>query len=180
MTIDSLKLPIAEKTPHDPALGPPGQPAAPASQDLVAYIALLTQAVESADPGPAAPGGWEERERLRFSTWVRQVYEHPLSPSALAFPISRLIREVQLREAAGLAFRIDVGRARAKPAKPSAEVRATAAVAAAWAIVADALSRSPRPPRERVVGDVWQIVRETIEPVLRPTGTVFPCSHNTW
>lgn len=172
MTIESF----FPQAPHDA----PEQPMPPTTADLVAYIALLAQAVENADPGPAAPGGWEQRERLRISTWIRQVYDHPLSPRALAFPANSLIREVQLREAAELAFRIDVGRAQAKPAKPSADVRATAAVAASWAIAADALSRSPRPPRERVVGDAWKIVRAIIEPALGTAGTAFPRTHGAW
>ncbi|MFD0265962.1 hypothetical protein ACFVGY_05100 [Streptomyces sp. NPDC127106] len=167
----------------EPAAGASGSSAqllGLAPEDLAAYFARIAEAVERDDPGPAARGGWEERERLRFSTWVRQVYAHPLSPAVFALPADRVIRESQSREAAELAFRIDVGRARAKAPKPSAEVRATAAVAAAWAIAADALSRSPRPPRERVVGDVWTIVRETIEPALRPTGTAFARSHGSW
>ncbi|MEU5807530.1 hypothetical protein [Streptomyces sp. NPDC047718] len=164
----------------------PGASGAPARllgltpEDITAYFARIAEAVERDDPGPAARGGWEERERLRVSTWVRQVYAHPLSPAVFALPADRVIRGVQLREAAELAFRIDAGRARAKAARPSAEVRATAAVASAWAITADALSRSPRPPRERVVGDVWTIVRETIEPALRPTGAAFSRSHGSW
>ncbi|MEU8772417.1 hypothetical protein [Streptomyces sp. NPDC048606] len=150
-------------------------------EDLIAYFDAIAEAVERDDPGPAARGGWEERERLRFSTWVRQVCAHPLSPAVFALPAGRIVREAQLAQAAELAFRIDVGRARAKAAKPSAEVRATAAVAAAWAIAADALSRSPRPPRERIVGDVWTIVRETIEPALRPTGTTaWQRSRSSW
>ncbi|GAA3277305.1 hypothetical protein [Streptomyces lavendulae] len=163
-----------------PEFDSPGQLLGLDSDDLAAYFEAIAEAVERDDPGPAARGGWEERERLRFSTWVRQVYEHPLSPAVFALPATGVIREFQLGQAAELAFRIDVGRARAKAAKPSAEVRATAAVASAWAIAADALSRSPRPPRERVVGDVWTIVRETIEPALRPTGTFHLRSHSSW
>ncbi|GLX21335.1 MULTISPECIES: hypothetical protein [Streptomyces] len=186
MTIESF-FPVEELIAAHSAHGRPASPA-PAgtallgltAEDLEAYFTRIAEAVEQDDPGPAARGGWEERERLRFSTWVRRVYEHPLSPAVFALPVTRLIREVQAGQAAELAFRIDVGRARAKAAKPSAEVRATAAVASAWAIAADALARSPRPPRERVVGDVWTIVRETIEPALRPAGTFQPRSHSSW
>ncbi|MFE3766320.1 hypothetical protein ACFXPI_31715 [Streptomyces sp. NPDC059104] len=170
----------AEAPSGAPEFDSPGQLLGLDSEDLAAYFEAIAEAVERDDPGPAARGGWEERERLRFSTWVRQVYEHPLSPAVFALPVTGVIREFQLGQAAELAFRIDVGRARAKAAKPSAEVRATAAVASAWAIAADALSRSPRPPRERVVGDVWTIVRETIEPALRPTGTFHLRSHSSW
>ncbi|MFJ3877368.1 hypothetical protein ACIPW5_07930 [Streptomyces sp. NPDC090077] len=186
MTIESF-FPVEELIAASPRPGHPA-PQAPAgtrllgltAQDLDDYFTQIAEAVEQDDPGPAARGGWEERERLRFSTWVRRVYEHPLSPAVFALPVTGLIREVQRGQAAELAFRIDVGRARAKAAKPSAEVRATAAVASAWAIAADALARSPRPPRERVVGDVWTIVRETIEPALRPAGTFRPRSHSSW
>ncbi|MEU9034150.1 hypothetical protein AB0D45_04455 [Streptomyces sp. NPDC048352] len=164
----------------DPSFDAPGRLLGLTRQDLDAYFTQIAEAVEQDDPGPAARGGWEERERMRFSTWVRRVYEHPLSPAVFALPATRFVRGVQLAQAAELAFRIDVGRARAKAAKPSAEVRATAAVASAWAIAADALSQSPRPPRERVVGDVWTIVRETIEPALRPAGTFQHRSHSSW
>jgi hypothetical protein len=37
-----------------------------------------------------------------------------------------------------------------------------------WEVTADALGRTPRPPREQVVRDVWGLVRELIAPVREP------------
>ncbi len=148
--------------------------------DLAAYFAELAAAVERDDPGPSARGGWEERERLRVSVWVRGAYEHPMSPAVFALPGSRIAHEVQRAQAAELGFRIDVGRGRSRPAKPSAEVRAVAAVAAMWAVTADAVARSPRPPRERVVTDAWTVVRETIAPALVPQTPSFARPRGAW
>jgi hypothetical protein len=127
------------------------------------YHRLLEAVVQQADRGRAADG-WEERERLRVSAWVRHVYEHPLSQVVFTAPVGRIRAEAEHTEAAELAFRMDVGRGQARKARPSAEVRAVAAVAAMRAITADALAQTPRTPRERVVSDVWTVVRETIAP----------------
>ncbi|MEZ0091404.1 hypothetical protein [Streptacidiphilus sp. EB129] len=140
----------------------------PGSEELAAFLAALTDAVEAADPGPAAPGGWEQRERLRTATWVRQVYDHPFGAALFAPPAGALAREAQRVQAAELGFRTDVGRARAHSVRQSCGLRAVAAVAALWAVCADALARTPRPPRERLVEDAWSIVRGTIRPALAP------------
>ncbi|MEY9875789.1 hypothetical protein ABH931_005295 [Streptacidiphilus sp. MAP12-33] len=141
--------------------------AAPARSERVALDALyqaVAAHVESADPGPGAPGGWEQRERLRVSTWVRQMYDHELGPSALTAPTAEMRRD----QAAELAHRLDVGLLRARPAGPSGQARAVAAVATMWEITADALAHNPRPPREQVVRDVWGLVRELLAPVREP------------
>ena len=55
-----------------------------------------------------------------------------------------------------------------RPARPTVDVRATAAVAAVWAVTAQALAQSPRPPRERVVSDAWAVAQEIIAPTRQP------------
>ncbi|WP_333778726.1 hypothetical protein [Streptomyces sp. IBSBF 3136] len=112
-------------------------PAAPlTARELTAYFDTLAEAVDRIDPGPSAPGGWEARERLRIGTWVRQVYEHPLSPEVFAHPDARVARGV----------------------------RDTMATAAVWAVTAQAVAQSPHPPRERVVSDAWAVAQEIIAP----------------
>ncbi|MGW3088521.1 hypothetical protein [Streptomyces sp. NPDC001108] len=156
------------------------RPGQPDETGLVRYFAELAAAVEQADPGPAARGGWEERERVRVSSWVRAVYEHPLSPAVFGRPDGPVAHEVRAAQAAELGFRIDVGRGRAVPAKPSAEVRAVAAVAAMWAVTAAAFGPAARPPRERVVADAWTVVRETIAPALVPEIPTYSWTRGTW
>ncbi|MEU2130176.1 hypothetical protein [Streptomyces sp. NPDC018352] len=148
--------------------------------ELTGYFAELAAAVEQADPGPAARGGWEERERVRVSVWVRTAYEHPLSTAVFGCPGGPVAHEVRAAQAAELGFRIDVGRGRAVPAKPSAEVRAVAAVAAMWAVTATAFGTAARPPRERVVADAWTVVRETIAPALVPEIPTYSWTRGTW
>ncbi|MFJ6938932.1 hypothetical protein [Streptomyces sp. NPDC101132] len=143
------------------------------------YHRLLETVVEQADPGPAADG-WEYRERERVSAWVRHVYEHPLSPAVFAAPVSRVRAAAERVEAAELGHRMDVGRGAARPSKPSAATRAVAAVAAMRAITADALAQSPRPGRERVVSDVWTVVRETIAPPSERHALPFHRTRSTW
>ena len=115
--------------------------------EWVEYLDKLTAAVEAADPGTSFD--WETRERLRISAWVRHVYDHPSSATLFTWPEPRLAAEMRRREIAALAGRLDVGRAVARPARPTCEVWASAAVAAVWEITAPpARKGGPR----RVVG----------------------------
>ncbi|MDK0524941.1 hypothetical protein [Streptomyces sp. ML-6] len=164
-----------------PATTPAESPGPLDDTALTRYFADLATAVEQADPGPAAPGGWEERERVRVCAWVRTAYEHPLSTTVFAHPDSTVAHQVRTAQATELGFRIDVGRSRTLPAKPSAEVRAVAAVAAMWAVTATALTpATPRPPRERLVADAWTVVRETIAPALVPEIPTYSWTRGTW
>ncbi|MET9918737.1 hypothetical protein ACFV1C_30350 [Streptomyces sp. NPDC059605] len=166
---------------HHPNPAPAEGPGPLDDTALADYFADLTAAVEQADPGPAAPGGWEERERVRVCVWVRTAYEHPLSAAVFDSPDGTVAHRARAAQAAELGFRIDVGRGRALPAKPSAEVRAVAAVAAMWAVTATALApTTPRPPRERVVADAWTVVRETIAPALVPEIPTYSWTRGTW
>ncbi|MEV6951748.1 hypothetical protein [Streptomyces sp. NPDC051183] len=143
------------------------------------YHALLETVVQQSDPGPGEHG-WEARERMRVSAWVRHVYQHPLSPAVFAAPVCASRAAAERVEAAELAFRMDVGRGAARPARPSADVRAVAAVAAMRAITATALAQTPPTPRERVVSDVWAVVRETIAPLVERGVPVFQRARNSW
>ncbi|TVZ82792.1 hypothetical protein [Streptomyces sp. BK340] len=134
------------------------------SGDLIAYFDTLAEAVDRIDPGPSAPGGWEARERLRMGTWVRQAYEHPLSAQVFAHPDAGVARGVRDAMAAALGLRLEVCGNGIRPARPTVDVRATAAVAAVWAVTAQAMTQSPRPPRERVVSDAWAVAQEIIAP----------------
>ncbi|WP_419995111.1 hypothetical protein [Streptomyces boninensis] len=144
--------------------------------DLIAYHVQLSELADSADPGPAAPGGWEQRERLRVSTWVRHAYDNPLSPAVFSAPAGEAVRELQRSLAAGLADRMS---GTGHGTMPSAEVRAMAAVGAMWAITTEALLREDRLPRERLVREVWALVRQTIAPPERP-GPRFVRARGSW
>ncbi|MFJ9819520.1 hypothetical protein ACIRU3_30510 [Streptomyces sp. NPDC101151] len=135
------------------------------TRDLTAYFDALAEAVDRIDPGPSAPGGWEARERLRLGTWVRQAYEHPLSPAVFAHPDAGVARAVRDAMAAALGLRLEVCGNGIRPARPTVDVRAAAAVAAVWAVTAQAVAQSPHPPRERVVSDAWAVAQEIIAPV---------------
>ncbi|WP_104781136.1 MULTISPECIES: hypothetical protein [Streptomyces] len=141
--------------------------------ELTAYFDTLAEAVQRIDPGPSAPGGWENRERLRFSTWVRAAYEHPLSPAVFVHADAGMARSAQHRQAAELGLRMDVSGTGIRPARPTPHVRAAAAVAAVWSVTALAVTQSPRPPRERVVSDAWRIAQEIIAPALLTAGPGF-------
>lgn len=147
---------------------------------LTTYFNTLAEAVERVDPGPSAPGGWEERERLRFSTWVRAAYEHPLSLAVFAHPDGGVARSVQHDQAAELGLRMDVSGTGIRPARPTAQVRAAAAVGAVWSVTALALTQHQRPPRERVVSDAWKVAQEIIAPALLTPGTGFARARGAW
>ncbi|MFD5794163.1 hypothetical protein ACFWIO_11600 [Streptomyces diastatochromogenes] len=146
------------------------------SRDLIAYFDTLAEAVDRIDPGPSAPGGWEARERLRLSTWVRQAYEHPLSPRVFAHPDARVARTVRDATAAALGLRLEVCGNGIRPTRPAVDVRATAAVAAVWAVTAQAVAQSPRPPRERVVSDAWAVAQE----IIAPAGQAYARARGSW
>ncbi|MFD0542242.1 hypothetical protein ACFQ1B_02710 [Streptomyces mexicanus] len=137
----------------------------PSTREMTAYFDALTEAVDALDPGPGAPGGWEARELLRVSTWVRRAWEHPLSPAVFAHPDARVARSVRDAMATALGLRLEVSGTGLRPARPTAQVRAAAAVGAVWAVTAQAVAQSPRPPRERVVSDAWTVAKEIIAPV---------------
>ncbi|MDX3629193.1 hypothetical protein PV728_02495 [Streptomyces europaeiscabiei] len=138
--------------------------------ELAMYFDTLAEAVRRVDPGPSAPCGWESRERLWFSTWVRAAYEHPLSAAVFGHPDAGVARSAQHRQAAELGLRMEVSGTGVRPARPTPHVRAAAAVAAVWSVTALAVTQSPRPPRERVVSDAWLIAQEIIAPALPTAG----------
>ncbi|MEU1003530.1 hypothetical protein [Streptomyces tibetensis] len=171
MTTESVATP-ARPADLDTALRGPRTGHLSAAQ-LTAYYDTLAEAVQRIDPGPSAPGGWENRERLRFSTWVRAAYEHPLSPAVFVHTDAGVARSAQHRQAAELGLRMDVSGTGIRPARPTPHVRAAAAVAAVWSVTALAVTQSPRPPRERVVSDAWRIAQEIIAPALLTAGPGF-------
>lgn len=173
-------VPSPVSSPVSSSLSSLVSPRALSPAELTAYFAALAEAVERMDPGPTAPGGWEARERLRFSAWVRQVYEHPLSPAVFAHPEGRFARAAQTAQAAELGLRMDVSGNGTRPARPSAHVRASAAVGAVWSVAAQALAQSPRPPRERVVSDAWTVAREIIAPGLPMPGRPPARARGAW
>ncbi|MDX3618983.1 hypothetical protein PV678_41060, partial [Streptomyces europaeiscabiei] len=83
--------------------------------ELAMYFDTLAEAVRRVDPGPSAPCGWESRERLWFSTWVRAAYEHPLSAAVFGHPDAGVARSAQHRQAAELGLRMEVSGTGVRP-----------------------------------------------------------------
>jgi hypothetical protein len=146
--------------------------------EWVEFLDKLTAAVEAADPGTMYD--WETRERLRISAWVRHVYDHPRSAALFTWPEPRLAAEMRRREIASLAGRLDAGSAVSRPARPTCEVWASAAVAAVWEITAAAVTSEQRPPRELVVRDAWSVVRTVLLPAVERFTPVFRRARGSW
>lgn len=142
------------------------------------YLRDLTAAVAAADPGTAYD--WETRERIRVSTWVRHVYEHPRSTTLFARPEPGIAADARRRETTALAGRLDVGRTVARPLRPGCEVWAAAAVAATWELTAAAVIHTERPGRERLVSDVWTVVRTMLLPAVDRFTPVVHKSRRSW
>lgn len=147
-------------------------------QEWQAYLAELAAAVAAADPGSTYD--WEARERMRTSAWVRHVYEHPRSAALLRSPDHGAAAVARRRESAELAARLDAGRAVARPPRPGFDAWAAAAVGASWELTAAALTGPERPPRERVVSDVWTVVRTLLLPAVDRHTPVFRRPSGAW
>ncbi|ATZ23941.1 hypothetical protein SLAV_10365 [Streptomyces lavendulae subsp. lavendulae] len=158
------------------ALTPPDRAAQ--GQEWDAYVQELAAVVAAADPGSTYD--WEARERMRTSAWVRHVYEHPASALLLRHPDTGAAAGARRREAAELAGRLDGGRAVARPARPSSDAWAAAAVAAMWEITTAAVTGPERLPRERVVSDVWTVVRTLLVPAVDRHTPVFRRPRGAW
>ncbi|MCX5375319.1 hypothetical protein [Streptomyces sp. NBC_00091] len=148
------------------------------AQEWHEYLSELAAVVAAADPGSTYD--WEARERMRTSAWVRHVYEHPRSAELLRNPHSGAVAEARRREAAELAGRLDGGRAVARPARPGCDAWAAAAVASVWEITTAALTGPQRPPRERVVSDVWTVVRTLLVPAVDRHTPVLRRPRGAW
>jgi hypothetical protein len=117
---------------------------------------------------------------MRFSAWVRHVYEDPRSAALFARPEPRIAAETRRRETAALAARLDVGRTVVRPVRPACDVWAAAAVAAVWQITAASLTAERRPTREHVVCDVWTVVRTLLLPAVDRFTPVFRRARGSW
>ncbi|TWV57391.1 hypothetical protein FRZ03_02030 [Streptomyces misionensis] len=146
--------------------------------DWEEFLGGLAAAVAAADPGTAYD--WEARERMRFSAWVRHVYDDPRAVALFARPEPAAAAEARRREAAALAERLDAGRTVARPVRPGCEVWAAAATAAMWEITGAAVRAERRPPREHVVSDVWTVVRTLLLPAVDRFTPVFRRARGSW
>ncbi|WP_159661890.1 hypothetical protein [Streptomyces mexicanus] len=81
-----------------------------------------------------------------------------------AHPDARVARSVRDAMATALGLRLEVSGTGLRPARPTARVRAVAAVGAVWAVTAQAVAQLPC-PRERVVSDAWSVAKEILAPV---------------
>ncbi|MFC5216354.1 hypothetical protein [Streptomyces coerulescens] len=143
--------------------------------DVAHYFKALERAVDRTVRAPAT--GRLGDERLRVAAWIHQVYRNPLSPAVFARPPGRAMRDARRAQATALARRLSVVRVSLTPA---VEVRSTAATAALWAVVEDAVTHGPRPPYEQVVADAWSVMRATLAPVRPHTPLPFVRAAGAW
>lgn len=149
--------------------------------DLARYFRTLARAVDHAVPALAQARGTRDflgQERLRLAVWIHQVYRHPLSSAVFADPVGRAAYAAQRAHSAALAHRLD--RAGSPASTPHPAVRATAATAALWAVTEDAVTRSPRPPRDQVVADAWTLTRAALTPARTTPPLRFVRVRGAW
>lgn len=107
---------------------------------------------------------WAEREQQRVRDWVTAVYADPLAPVVLGGLVGDA--EVAAANTRHLHELVELGarniahaqRAGDLPAGRDPEFLAAATLGGTNAVLSVALTRTPHPPAEGVIGEVWQIV----------------------
>ena len=111
---------------------------------------------------------WAERERQRIHDWVAAVYADPLSPLVLGGLVGDA--EVAAANTRHLHLLIELGarnianaqRAGELPADRDPEFLAAATLGGTNAILSVALTRTPRPPAEDIIAELWAVVRGAV------------------
>ncbi|MCZ7461366.1 TetR/AcrR family transcriptional regulator [Streptomyces sp. WMMC940] len=111
---------------------------------------------------------WAERESRRVRDWVGFLYAEPLAPLILGGHVGDgEVAAFQTRRRSVLVELAARNIARAQrtgelPARSDPELLAAATLAGAAAMVAVALTRTPRPPAEEVTAHVWAFLRGAV------------------
>jgi len=111
---------------------------------------------------------WAERERQRIHDWVTAMYDDPLAPLVLGGLVGDA--EVAAANTRHLHLLIELGarniahaqRAGELPADRDPEFLAAATLGGANAVLAVALTRTPRPPAEKIIAELWTVVRGAV------------------
>lgn len=107
---------------------------------------------------------WAERERQRVHDWVTAVYADPLAPLVLGGLVGE--GEAAAAGARHLHALVELGarniaqaqRAGELPADRDPELMAAATLGATTTLLSVALTRTPRPPAEEVIAQLWSAV----------------------
>ncbi|MCD7437029.1 TetR/AcrR family transcriptional regulator [Streptomyces lincolnensis] len=111
-----------------------------------------------------AAATWAEREQRRIDDWVAFLYAEPLAPVVLGGLVGDA--EVAAANARRLHALIELGarnmargqHAGELPADRDPELLAAATLGGTHALISTALTRTPRPPAEELVGHLWTFV----------------------
>jgi AcrR family transcriptional regulator len=111
---------------------------------------------------------WAEREQQRIRDWVTTLYADPLAPMVLGGLVGDA--EVAAANTRHLHLLIELGarnmahaqRAGELPADRDPELLAAATLGGTNAVLAVALTRTPRPPAEDIIAELWTVVRGAV------------------
>ncbi len=111
---------------------------------------------------------WAEREQHRIRDWVAAAYADPLAPLVLGGLVGDA--EVAAANTRHLHYLIELGarnmtqaqRAGELPADRDPVFLAAATLGGTNAVLSAALTRSPRPPAEQIVAELWAFVRGAV------------------
>jgi AcrR family transcriptional regulator len=111
---------------------------------------------------------WAERERRRIRDWVTALYADPLAPLVLGGLVGDA--EVAAANTRHLHLLIELGarniahaqRAGELPADRDPEFLAAATLGGTNAMLSVALTRTPRPPAEEIIAELWTVVRGAV------------------
>lgn len=107
---------------------------------------------------------WAERERRRIHDWVRALYAEPLAPLVLGGLVGD--GEVAAANTRHLHLMIELGarniaqaqRTGELPAGRDPEFLAAATLGGTNVLISVALTRTPRPPAEEIITELWAVV----------------------
>lgn len=111
---------------------------------------------------------WTEREQQRIHDWVTALYADPLAPSVLgglvgdAEVAAANTRHLHLLFELGARNIAQAQRAGELPADRDPEFLAAATLGGTNAILSVALTRTPRPPADEIITELWTVVRGAV------------------
>lgn len=111
---------------------------------------------------------WAEREQRRIRDWVTALYADPLAPLVLGGLVGDA--EVAAANTRHLHLLIELGarniaqaqRAGELPADRDPEFLAAATLGGTNAMLSVALTRTPRPPADEIIIELWSVVRGAV------------------
>jgi AcrR family transcriptional regulator len=119
---------------------------------------------------------WAEREQQRIRDWVTALYAEPLAPLVLGGLVGDA--EVAAANTRHLHLLIELGarnianaqRAGELPADRDPEFLAAATLGGTNVVVSVALTRTPRPPAEEIITELWMVLSGAVGLIRRERG----------